>query len=101
VRPILFAQHKECSTLESVLLEVGHERIRQEEKFGPDQTCASEGMSLCEKLAVLAEEFGEVSRLTVDLTWPDGSITDSLARLSLRAELIQVAAVAAAWAESL
>lgn len=76
------------------------ERLRQEElkrsgKF--TYTCADDGLSNSDKLAVLAEEFGEAARHVVE------SVIDAkrLDRKKLREELIQVAAVAAAWAESL
>jgi hypothetical protein len=84
-----------------VLAEVGHERERQESlrlagKFRA--TCATTGeheMSDPECLAVLAEEFGEAARAV-----SEGIAGNSeLGRTHLREELIQVAAVAVAWAE--
>lgn len=51
--------------------------------------CSSTGISSAVKAAVLAEECGEVARAALDGT------TD------LAAELVQVAAVAVAWLESL
>lgn len=62
------------------------ERLRIAGKF--KQTCADSEMDAGIKLAVLIEEVGEVGRAMLG----DGD---------LRAELIQVAAVAVAWAESL
>lgn len=87
-----------------VLRDVHFERQRQEElkEEGRFQfTCADEGMTLPEKLACLVEEVGEVAqevltqegrRLARDTVGtPEG----------LRKEVIQVAAVAVAIAESL
>lgn len=82
------------------------ERLRQEElkrsgKF--KYTCAGHELTHAEKLAVLAEEFGEVAReVTEEVITRTTGRTDSVdRRAKIRAELIQVAAVAAAWAESL
>lgn len=93
-----------------VLSMIHRERHRQDElkrsgKF--HWTCADlkdrEGVSGIvisdeAKLAVLAEEFGEVSKLVVE------GIIDPIDRRDvdvLCTELVQVAAVAAAWAEAL
>lgn len=47
------------------------------------------------KLAVIAEEFGEVSRVVCE------SLSGPLDRAHLREELVQVAACCLAWCESL
>lgn len=109
----------------TALTEVAVERERQETlklsgKFA--WTCADRyvGQSVdarpithAEKLAVLAEEFGEVSRevvehgITVDKYAADPNLKvmpphrESHFRAQLRKELIQVAAVCVAWAEAL
>lgn len=72
------------------------ERCRQERKWAKPHahgygSCASEGVEPMVKVAVLVEEVGEVARALLD-----GSDVDVL-----RAELVQVAAVATAWLESL
>lgn len=96
-RPILFAQQRECSQLESVLLEVGSERLNQEDRKAEGRfefTCADDGLSNAEKLTILTEEVGEVAR--------DRLARDSVGTTkALRDELLQVAAVAVAWVESL
>lgn len=101
----LFADQRQLSELESVLLEVGHERLRQERKCaeklaeGLDwYTCASDRIADGDKLAVLTEEVGEVAKECCDIR-AEGDSPE--ARLRMRTELIQVAAVAVAWAESL
>ena len=71
------------------------ERARQAGKWNHPHAwgvgdCSSDGVGLPVKVAVLTEEVGEVARATLD-----GS-TDNL-----RSELVQVAAVAVAWLESL
>lgn len=76
---------------------VGAERARQNELW-PGQTCA-DSIPHAAKLAILAEEFGEVSHeLTEALNRGDIEAPDLDA---LRDELVQVAAVAVAWIESL
>ena len=78
---------------------VAAERARQEELW-PGQTCAGV-LPHAAKLAVLLEEVGEVSHeLTEALNHAPGGIEEpDLA--NLLTELVQVAAVATAWAESL
>lgn len=80
------------------------ERMRQlqlvGDKFPFD--ASNKKASLASKLTILAEEFGEVSREVNECTislWK-GKRTDGHKK-KLREELIQVAAVAVAWAESL
>lgn len=85
------------------LCDVANERDRQERKCAQKRaegqewrTCADPEMSDEVKLAVLVEEVGEVSRELCDARAerrpPDPN---------LRVELIQVAAICVAWAESL
>jgi hypothetical protein len=71
------------------------ERARQAAKWSGAHDwgygdCSSDGVHSMVKMAVLTEECGEVSRAVLDRK-PD----------DLRAELVQVAAVAVAWLESL
>lgn len=70
------------------------ERDRQAAKWDREHDwgygdCSSPGVSAAVKAAVLAEECGEVAREALDGT------------TGLRDELVQVAAVAVAWLESL
>jgi NTP pyrophosphatase (non-canonical NTP hydrolase) len=81
----------------AILDEVNDERERQDRlkaagKFA--KTCA-DAMSNEKRLAVLAEEFGEVAREVCDQR-PAEPPPDNL-----RVELIQVAAVCLAWIEGL
>lgn len=73
----------------AVLFDVSAERERQDATWNrsPGNWPGSDG----EKLAVLVEEVGEVARALLEREGPE----------RLRAELIQVAAVAVAWAETL
>lgn len=76
---------------------VMHERVRQEVLW-PGTTCAGQ-MSHTKKLAVLLEEVGEVAHeLTEAMNAGDIEAPDAD---KLRTELVQVAAVAVAWIESL
>lgn len=61
-------------------------------------TCADSELDAYRKLAILGEEFGEVAQATMQT---DGINTARDKKRDLRKELIQVAAVAVAWAESL
>lgn len=83
-----------------ILSDVRKERTRQEQlksegKFS--YTCADHEMSNGKCLAVLMEEVGEVAKELNESD--DVSLEQHMS--SLRAELIQVAAVAVAWAEGL
>ena len=81
-----------------VLLEVLDERRRQEQLFLDGKlgwNCSHVDVDLSLKHLALAEEFGEVAKeacLCVEGLGDGGR---------LRAELLQVAAVAVAWAESI
>lgn len=78
-----------------IFAEVLRERERQEDKWGGSHpwgqgSCASPLLPPEVKAVVLGEECGEVSRAVLERD-ADG----------LRRELVQVAAVAVAWLESL
>lgn len=76
-------------TLDSILHErARQEQLRREGKF--PFTCADPEIADVLKLPVLGEEFGEVAK-----AMNEGDAD------ALREELIQVAAVAVAWIESL
>lgn len=70
-------------------------RLRDQGRFR--HTVACSGMTDGERLGVLGEEFGEVCRALQERL---GSCNDTH-HLNLRRELVQVAAVAAAWVERL
>ena len=95
-----------------VLDEVLAERLRQEQLLAKGKfawTCADPQVSDADKLAVLGEEFGEAARevneATNERAWIAAGKRDGyelpIHRRNRRAELIQVAAVAVAWAEAL
>jgi NTP pyrophosphatase (non-canonical NTP hydrolase) len=85
----------------NVLMEIRKERLRQEDiaSIGKrwKHTCAHVELSNHERLAILAEEFGEVARALQEFV---GSVTDVHDK-DLRKELIQLAAVCAAWVQGL
>ena len=84
------------NTLDDVLLErIRQEKLKAEGRFA--YTCADQEMHPCEKLAVLSEEVGEVARALLELM----RLANDTHGMDLRAELIQVAAVAVAWVESI
>ena len=85
-----------------ILAEIGEERARQdrlksEGKF--KYTCADDIHNET-RLAVLAEEVGEVARAVCELM-PATRANLPLGTTHLREELIQVAAVCLAWVEGL
>jgi hypothetical protein len=93
------------ASLQRVLADVAIER-RQQELLKAEgrfaRTCSDAGMSNLERLAVLAEEFGEAARHVLgaaDLAYDGGEPRDE--RRWLRSELVQVATVAVAWVEGL
>lgn len=74
---------------------IDKERDRQHVKWGTahdwgDGDCSSPNVPVEVKAVVLAEECGEVARAVLDIRSND-----------LRAELVQVAAVAVAWIEGM
>lgn len=69
---------------------IQHERVHQEKKHGYDKSCANPHVHPDRKLTILAEEFGEVAMALNDTDFNN-----------LRDELVQVAAVAVAWLESM
>jgi hypothetical protein len=96
--------------LDSILELVAKERLRQEklkqegkfpwtcgDVFNPDSW---KPVLNVEKLTVLAEEFGEVASIVCKLQ-ANRAEAKEVSLDKLREELIQVAAVAVAWAESL
>ena len=84
-----------CMTREQIYAAINAERTRQSKKWDKPHNwgrgdCSSHEVSPIVKSAVLAEECGEVAKAVLEL--------DSDA---LKQELVQVAAVAVAWLESL
>lgn len=101
---ILFLRLESFKVIEEVYKERGRqEDLRKAGKFA--WTCADPTQSNARKLAVLAEEFGEVARevteeiISGDKKDPDGRIP--ILKQNIRKELIQVAAVCVAWVEAL
>jgi len=88
-----------------VIADVVRERLRQERLRAEGRfqfTCAEEGLTNAEKLAVLMEEVGEVARDVLNQEDRHLCTHDVVSTpAKLREELIQVAAVAVAWAEAL
>lgn len=82
---------------DQVLDAVKKERERQFKKFGdtPDTTKLAYGTD-CEKLAILTEEHGEVGKEVCE-----GELFGNDTDFNLYVELVQVAAVATAFAETL
>jgi len=80
--------------LRRVLADIADERARQEEKWG-DQS----GHPYLLWNAILGEEVGEVSRVLLE-HW-NTHLPDTSAANQLRAELVQIAAVAVAWVETI
>lgn len=89
-----------------IFLDIQKERERQEElkRIGKFHwTCASVEVSNPEKLAVLAEEFGEAAREVNELIIHKGEtlVYLRMLKLKLRKELIETATVCVAWCEAL
>jgi NTP pyrophosphatase (non-canonical NTP hydrolase) len=76
------------------LLDVGIERARQDEKWG-----SQSGNHDFEWMSILAEEIGEAAQATNEANFKSGSTPGDFTQL--RAELVQVAAVAVAWIEAI
>ena len=86
------------AALEKALTDVRVERARQDAKWGADR---SQPDAIW--LAILTEEVGESAEEVLALDWADGDPkAQRMIRTNrLRAELIQVAAVAVAWVEAI
>lgn len=108
------ASDTNAELLTAIMADVVSERFRQERLCAEGKftwTCADPSPAPAEKLAVLAEEFGEVAKEVTDTIielakYAKENLTHPPHRKAQRAaalyeELIQVAAVATAWAESL
>ena len=82
---------------------IAYERLRQEKKFTISGTCAGHEMTVLHKYAVLAEEVGEATADVVEImaAASGGVYKGTATPETLRKELIQVAAVAVAWIESI
>lgn len=83
-----FVTHLQTSTISAI----GQEIVLAIAKHGWTQTPVNPAMPDSLKLIILVEEVGEVARA---MTYDEYDL------VKLRAELIQVAAMAAAWAQSL
>jgi hypothetical protein len=108
-KPAVLAQpdfsHDRLATIE-IIGRVAEERERQERlrlagKFS--FTCADPHIPFGGKMMVLAEEFGEVAQAAYECYDPKPQLTGPTEGqlLHLKEELIQLAAVAVAWAESI
>ena len=80
---------------EAIFDAISDERLRQQDKFGGlhawgSGDCSSHDVAPMTKVGVLTEELGEVARAVLDKD------TDQL-----EVELVQLAAVAVAWLESI
>lgn len=100
-----YSREKTLAALQSIMYERDRqEQLKKEGKF--EYTCADpvHSISNYRKATILGEEMGEVCNAVNEidncLHRSDGLGCDQ-ARIALRNELIQVAAVAVAWVESL
>lgn len=88
---------------QTIVEDVIAERLRQVAKFPPMGGCANREISETSKLAVLAEEFGEVASdiNEIRLQAKGGPYKGTATKQTVRTELVQVAAVVFAWIESI
>lgn len=84
---------------ETILRDIHRERLRQDQLKAEGRfayTCADPEMTHSERLTVLGEEFGETCHEVNEGIGANRKVN----LMKLRKELIQVAAVAMAWIES-
>lgn len=96
---VMCDDHPEATT--RALAAVAAERERQRQLWVEETipfNCDAEDIALGDKMAVLTEEVGEVA---TEVNQANCSLHPKVHLERLRVELIQVAAVAVAWAESL
>lgn len=101
---VAIAHLRKDTYLPAVLFDVAAERIRQDQLVDKGKhpfSCANSVVRDLPKLPILAEEFGEVAKALYEYTFLGSELDLNQQRHHLRAELIQLAAVAVAWAESL
>jgi NTP pyrophosphatase (non-canonical NTP hydrolase) len=77
--------------------EIAAERARAHAKHG-DKSMEAADWADMKRLRILLEEVGEVARVFNE--WDLGHLSDSAARRAARDELVQVAAMAGAWADA-
>ena len=97
---VLAALESPMATQQHILLDIIEERHRQDRLKAEGRfahTCADAEMSAGSKALCLGEEFGEVCRAVLE----SQGDTNDRHNTELRKELVQVAAVAVAWLESL
>lgn len=91
----------------TVLMDIDAERNRQDEKWGPQTHPSGTGSSFWAAQEETAKAVCEVRAERGTITWKDilyEEVAEAFAEgdeARLRAELVQVAAVAAAWAEDI
>lgn len=95
------------TTMSDVWAEVQAERDRAHAKHG-DTSMEAQPPTAWLRLAILMEEVGEVAKVYNDarhraqaMGWDEADMFSGRAEQELRAELIQVAAMAGAWADAL
>lgn len=79
-----------------IYFDVSMERDWQDTKWGADRTQLDSIW-----LAILTEEVGESAEEVLAASWATGPALDAIRTHNLRAELVQVAAVAVAWIEAI
>ena len=82
----------------SIWVEVSDERTRAHAKHG-DKSMEAANWDDMKCLRILVEEVGEVARGFND--WDLGQLTTAETMANIRGELIQVAAMAGAWADKI
>lgn len=102
---VFVAETPVASQTYRVLADVATERLRQEQlkAAGRFEFTAADypGLADTEKLAMLAEEVGEVARCIQERAGNVNDGGEKPSRDDLRTEVIQCAAIATAWAEAL
>ena len=85
-------------TTSDVYAEIKDERARAHAKHGA-KSMESDEWNAERRLRILVEEVGEIARVLNDFDL--GLIEEPLARVKLRAEALQTAAMATAWADGI
>jgi hypothetical protein len=97
-------QVKQTTARLKAIAAISEERLRQELLKSQGRfefTCADPSISDREKLVILGREFGEIAHAVNVSGDRRPVLLEQQTKEHLRTELIQLAAVAAAWAESL
>lgn len=101
---LILETNSPIGALQQILADLLNERVRQDVFVATGKfpwNCSNANVPAGDKLMVVGEEFGEVSKAAYELTHETDSGCSKRHIDNLRTELIQLAACAVAWVEAI